>query len=34
MAISAAFETWLSLVRQHGLTSAEAIRLMERMTAR
>jgi AcrR family transcriptional regulator len=29
-----AFETWLSLVRQHGLTSAEAIRLMERMTAR
>jgi AcrR family transcriptional regulator len=29
-----AFETWLSLVRQQGLTSAEAIRLMERMTAR
>jgi AcrR family transcriptional regulator len=29
-----AFETWLSLVRRHGLTSAEAIRLMERMTAR
>ena len=29
-----AFETWLSLVRQHGLTSAEAIRLMERMAAR
>jgi AcrR family transcriptional regulator len=28
-----AFETWLSLVRQQGLTSAEAIRLMERMTA-
>jgi AcrR family transcriptional regulator len=29
-----AFETWLSLVRQQGLTDAEAIRLMERMTAR
>jgi AcrR family transcriptional regulator len=29
-----AFETWLSLVRQQGLTNAEAIRLMERMTAR
>jgi AcrR family transcriptional regulator len=29
-----AFETWLSLVRQQGLTSAEAIRLMERMSAR
>jgi AcrR family transcriptional regulator len=29
-----AFETWLSLVRQQGLTSAEAIRLMERMLAR
>ena len=29
-----AFETWLSLVRQQGLTSAEAIRLMERMAAR
>jgi AcrR family transcriptional regulator len=29
-----AFETWLSLVRQQALTSAEAIRLMERMTAR
>ena len=29
-----AFETWLSLVRQQGLTGAEAIRLMERMTAR
>jgi len=28
------FETWLSLVRQQGLTSAEAISLMERMTAR
>ncbi len=28
------FEAWLSLVRQQGLTSAEAIRLMERMTAR
>jgi AcrR family transcriptional regulator len=29
-----AFETWLSLVRQQGLTSAEAIRLMQRMTER
>jgi AcrR family transcriptional regulator len=29
-----AFETWLSLVRQQGLTSAEAIRLMERISAR
>jgi AcrR family transcriptional regulator len=29
-----AFETWLSLVRQQGLTNAEAIRLMERMSAR
>jgi AcrR family transcriptional regulator len=29
-----AFETWLSLVRQQALTSAEAIRLMERMSAR
>jgi AcrR family transcriptional regulator len=29
-----AFETWLSLVRQQGLASAEAIRLMERMSAR
>jgi len=29
-----AFETWLSLVRQQGLTSAEAIRLMERMSER
>ena len=29
-----AFETWLSLVRQQGLTSPEAIRLMERMTER
>ncbi len=29
-----AFETWASLVRQQGLTSAEAIRLMERMSAR
>ncbi len=29
-----AFETWLSLVCQQGLTSAEALRLMERMTAR
>jgi AcrR family transcriptional regulator len=29
-----AFETWLSLVRQQGLTSAEAIRQMERMSAR
>jgi AcrR family transcriptional regulator len=29
-----AFETWLSLVRQQGLTSTEAIRLMERMSAR
>ena len=29
-----AFETWLSLVRQQGLTGAEAIRLMERMSAR
>jgi AcrR family transcriptional regulator len=29
-----AFETWLSLVRQQGLTSAEAIGLMERMSAR
>ena len=29
-----AFETWISLVRQQGLTSAEAIRLMERMSAR
>jgi len=29
-----AFETWLSLVRQQGLTSAEAIRLLERMAAR
>jgi AcrR family transcriptional regulator len=29
-----AFGTWLSLVRQQGLTSAEAIRLMERMTER
>jgi len=29
-----AFETWLSLVRQQGLTSSEAIRLMERMTER
>ena len=29
-----AFETWLSLVRPRGLTSAEAIRLMERMSAR
>ena len=29
-----AFETWLSLVRQHGLTSAEAIRLVKRMAAR
>jgi AcrR family transcriptional regulator len=28
-----AFETWLSLVRQQGLTSAEAIKLMERMSA-
>jgi AcrR family transcriptional regulator len=28
-----AFETWLSLVRQQRLTSAEAIRLMERMSA-
>ena len=29
-----AFETWLSLVQQQGLSSPEAIRLMERMTAR
>lgn len=29
-----AFETWLSLVRQQGLTGAEAITLMERMSAR
>jgi AcrR family transcriptional regulator len=29
-----AFETWLSLVGQQGLTSAEAIRLMERISAR
>jgi AcrR family transcriptional regulator len=29
-----AFETWLSLVRQQGLTGAEAIRLMERISAR
>jgi len=29
-----AFETWLSLVRQQGLTSAEAITLMARMSAR
>jgi AcrR family transcriptional regulator len=29
-----AFETWLSLVRHQSLTSAEAIRLMERMMAR
>jgi len=29
-----AFETWLSLVRQQGLTSAEAIRLVKRMAAR
>jgi AcrR family transcriptional regulator len=29
-----AFETWRSLVRQQGLTSAEAIRLMGRMSAR
>jgi AcrR family transcriptional regulator len=29
-----AFETWLSLVRRQGLTSAEAVRLMERMSAR
>jgi AcrR family transcriptional regulator len=29
-----AFETWLSLVRQQGLTSAEAVRLMERISAR
>jgi AcrR family transcriptional regulator len=28
-----AFQTWLSLVRQQRLTNAEAIRLMERMTA-
>jgi len=29
-----AFETWLSLVRQQGLTGAEAIRLVKRMAAR
>jgi hypothetical protein len=29
-----AFETWLSLVRQQGLASSEAIRLMEWMTER
>jgi AcrR family transcriptional regulator len=29
-----AFETWTSLVRQQGLTNDEAIRLMERMSAR